>query len=93
MLASLIKRLFVALVLIGATALACWRLLPRWGIDVPWWVPLICFGVIAFSTLATIERESDDQADEEPGGPLPFRPPTDDGGPEGISSADRDRFG
>lgn len=87
MLASLIKRLFVAILLCGATALVCWKALPRIGFDVPWWVPLVCFVVIAFSTLATMER------DEEPDGPIPFKPPTDDGGPEGISSADRERFG
>ncbi len=88
---SLFKRLFVALLLIGATALVCWKLLPRWGFNVPVWVPLACFVVIAISTLATMEREEAPEPD--PDGPIPFRPPTDEGGPEGISSADRERFG
>lgn len=89
MVAPLFKRLSFALVLILVTALVCWRVLPRFGFHVPWWVPLAGFVVIALAALATIEREEDPG----PGGPIPFRPPTDGGDTGDISAADRERFG
>lgn len=87
---GLIRRLFVAFVLIGLTALACWKLAPRLGMDVPWWVPVTCFAIIVVGTFG-IARSEGREPEEDMDGPIPF--PTDDGGPEGISKADRDRFG
>lgn len=89
----LYRRLFISFLVCGLAALVCWRLLSHWGFGVLWWVPLACFVVIAISNLAIRDREEVPEAQADPDGPIPFRPPTDDGGPEGISSADRERFG
>lgn len=91
---SLFKRLFVALLLIAVVAAIGWKVLPRWGFQVPWWVLIACFLVIAISSVATMEREEPEpETQPDPDAPIPFRPPADNGGPEGISAADRERFG
>lgn len=44
---SLGRRLVVAFVLSCLIAAGCWIVLPRFGVWVPVWVPLACFGLIA----------------------------------------------
>lgn len=68
------KRLLIALVLIIAIALVCWKLLPLAHIDIPWWVPVLAFIVIVIAALATAREETT----PDPGGPIPF-PPQDSG--------------
>ena len=45
-------RLLVAFVVCAGLAWLCYQVLPRIGFDVPWWVPVLCFGVILAATLA-----------------------------------------
>jgi hypothetical protein len=87
----LYRRLFIAAVVIAFLAALCWLLLPRIGVDIPWWIPVIGFIVIVLSALLA-PGMSKDQDDEDPDGPIPFRPPDEDEG-EGVSAADRERFG
>ena len=86
----LYRRLFVALLVIIIFAALCWLLLPRLGVTIPWWVPVVGFAVIVASALLAPTmgpREDDDGPDA----PIPFPPPEDEG--EGVSAADRERFG
>lgn len=46
------RRLFVAFLLCSGLALICWRVLPRAGVLVPWYMPVLGFAIILFSTLA-----------------------------------------
>lgn len=41
------RRLVVSFVLSCMIAAGCWIVLPRFGVWVPTWVPLACFGLIA----------------------------------------------
>lgn len=82
----LYRRLLIAFLVIIALALICWILLPRIGAAIPWWIPIIAFAVIVLSALFAPGLNEDD-----PDGPIPFRPIEDEG--EGVSAADRERFG
>ncbi len=84
------RRLLLASFVIIVLVVVCWQVLPRLGVSIPWWVPVIGFVVIALSALlAPGLSESDDEDD--PDGPIPFRKIEDEG--EGVSAADRERFG
>ncbi len=68
----MLRRLFIALVLIVLLSLACWLLLPRVGFIVPWWVPILAFLAIAGGTLATMldrtpETDRDEFLSDDPG--------------------------
>jgi len=84
------RRLFIALLFIIAFAALCWLALPRLGVTIPWWVPVIGFAVIVVSALLAPSL-SERRDDDDPDAPIPFRPPEDEG--EGVSAADRERFG
>jgi hypothetical protein len=86
----LARRLLIAFLVIAFTAILCWKVLPRIGVDVPWWVPFVGFGVILFATLGTMGR-AESPVDDDPDASIPFRPADDEG--DGISAADRERFG
>jgi hypothetical protein len=65
----LARRLFVAAVLIVLIALVCWLLLPRAGVHVPWWVPVLAFAVILVAAAARAGEpgtEDDEQPPESP---------------------------
>ena len=76
-------RLFIALLICVGLAVLCWKVLPRFSVDIPWWVPVSGFVVILFASVAAPRNPDDDDPDDQSG----------DGGPEGISAADRERFG
>jgi hypothetical protein len=86
----LYRRLSVAALVIAALAALCWLVLPRIGVDIPWWIPVIGFVVIVLSAVLA-PGMSKDSNDHDPDAPIPFRSPEDEG--EGISAADRERFG
>lgn len=59
----MLRRLFLGFLLCCFTAVACFYLLPRLGVNVPWFVPMIAFVAIAGATaMATAQqpREGDD---------------------------------
>lgn len=58
------RRLFAAFILCAVLALVCWKVLPGAGVAVPWYVPVLGFGIIFFSVLA---RRLDAGGEEEPG--------------------------
>lgn len=66
---SLARRLFVAFLLIVLTALVCWLVLPKAGVDVPWWVPVVAFVLIAAAALLrsaeTESGESESSGDDQ----------------------------
>lgn len=43
---SLWARLIVSFVLCAGLAWLCYRVLPRFGVDTPWWVPVLVFLII-----------------------------------------------
>ena len=45
------RRLFIAFMVILGLALAFYYLLPRVGLAIPWYVPLLAFAVIVVSTV------------------------------------------
>ena len=63
----IIRRLFVAFVLILVTALVCWLVLPKAGFYVPPWLPLAVFAIIVLSALFSPEmgRADDEEADNQ----------------------------
>jgi hypothetical protein len=58
-------RLVVAFVMCAGLAWLCYRVLPRAGVDVPWWVPVMCFVVILVATLVRRSGEHSGESDEE----------------------------
>jgi hypothetical protein len=62
---ALAKRLFVAALLSVAIALVCWLLLPRAGMYVPWYVPVVAFVIIAITAVMRVNEIGDDDGDEE----------------------------
>jgi hypothetical protein len=86
----LYRRLLIAFFVIIVLALTCWLLLPSIGVDIPWWIPVIGFVVIVLSALLA-PGMSKDAGDQDPDASIPFRPPEDEG--DGVSAADRERFG
>lgn len=59
------RRLFIALLLIVAVSVGCWLVLPRYGVEVPVWMPLGGYVVIVLaSVLPMLEREGAEEADE-----------------------------
>src|SRR5438876_6372464 len=59
-------RLVVAFMICAALAWLCYRVLPRAGVDVPWWVPVLCFVVILITTLVRRAGE-EGEGEEGPG--------------------------
>ncbi len=49
---GLARRLLIGAGLCALVALACWLLLPRAGLYVPWYVPVLAFGVILIAAIA-----------------------------------------
>jgi hypothetical protein len=62
------KRLLIAGLLSAVIAGVCWWLLPRAHIDVPWYVPIVAFGVMLAAALlgARDASEGDDGDEDEP---------------------------
>lgn len=58
-------RLVVAFVICAGLAWLCYRVLPRVGVDVPWWVPVLCFGVILVTMM--VRRAGEREGAEEGG--------------------------
>ena len=84
----LYRRLLIAFIVSIAVAASCWLLLPQIGVSIPWWVPVTAFCVILASALLALRLS---ERPDDPDGPIPFRPLEDEG--EGVSAADRERFG
>lgn len=75
----MVRRLFIAFLLIAGVSLLCWLVLPRVGFDVPWWLPLLGYviilgGAVAPEIEAALERrrsraegERDAFLDDDPG--------------------------
>lgn len=59
------RRIVVAFVLSCLIAAGCWIVLPRFGVWVPVWVPLACFGLIA---AAAVFAGHEDEAQHADGG-------------------------
>lgn len=53
-------RLFVGFLVSAALAWVCYGVLPRWGVDLPWWVPLLGFAVIVVALLAQRAAEGEE---------------------------------
>lgn len=52
------QRLVIALALIVALSVACWLILPRYGFDVPIWLPFAGYFIILLAcVLPMLERE------------------------------------
>jgi len=45
------RRLFIGFLIALAAALACWWLGPKLHLDLPWYVPVLAFGVIVVVTI------------------------------------------
>ena len=62
------KRLLVAGLISVAIAAICWWLLPQAHIDVPWYVPIVAFGVMLAAALlgARDAQDLDDGQDDDP---------------------------
>jgi hypothetical protein len=54
-------RLLVAGILSALLAVVCWVLLPRAGVDLPWFVPVLAFAVILAGALARAQEPSIDE--------------------------------
>jgi hypothetical protein len=52
-------RLVVAFVICTGLAWVCYSVLPRIGVDAPWWVPVLCFGIILAA--AVLRRAAEPQ--------------------------------
>lgn len=64
---GLARRLLVASIFCIIIAVACWWLLPRVGMEIPFYVPLVCFAVIVFGAiLRGEEADGDDGEEDEP---------------------------
>lgn len=52
----MLRRLLIALPLILIVSLACWYYFPKWGVELPWFVPIagyvVIVGGVITSTLA-----------------------------------------
>jgi uncharacterized membrane protein YbhN (UPF0104 family) len=48
------RRLFIGFLIAIGAALACWWGGPKLGLDVPWYVPVIAFGIIVVATILPI---------------------------------------
>lgn len=57
------RRLLVAGLLSAAIAGVCWWLLPKAGMYVPWYVPVLAFIVITIAALARAAEVGDDDGD------------------------------
>ncbi len=57
-------RLVVAFVLSCLIAAGCWVVLPRFGVWVPVWVPLACFGLIAAAAVFAGHEDRDPESDQ-----------------------------
>jgi len=56
----MLLRLVIAFVLCSIAAFACWFILPRFGLDLPWWVPLLAYAPMAISVLMMKASEPPD---------------------------------
>ena len=57
------RRLFIAFVLIVVVTIVCWFALPRSGLDLPWFVPLIGYGIILLGAfLPVLEKWREEPA-------------------------------
>lgn len=53
----LVTRLIVAFVILVVVAVLCYGVLPRFGVDLPSWVPLAAFAIIAVGVVANATSE------------------------------------
>ncbi len=53
----MVRRLSIAFFLIVLLSLACWYALPKAGVDLPWFVPLLGYAVIVAGTVLPIIEE------------------------------------
>jgi hypothetical protein len=51
---AILHRLFVGLLIALGAALACWWIGPKLGFDLPWYVPVLAFAVIAVPALVPL---------------------------------------
>ena len=51
------RRLSIAFFLIALVSLACWYVLPKAGVDLPWFVPMLGYAVILFGTAIPMVEE------------------------------------
>ena len=81
-------RLFIAFFLIVLVTLACWYILPRVGVEFPWFVPMLCYLAIVGGTVIPMLEERSRRPPE----PGPRNRSIDEVDP-GPDEADLKRFG
>lgn len=68
-LGATLRRLFIAGLLSAAIAVVCWLVLPRAGVYVPWYVPVMAFAVIVVAALMRVAEIGGDDGDDEDDAP------------------------